>query len=82
MIFDASSTVRENKRKAFRVVGIIARRRAVQSFAIEIWRILHKVKVDAAQGSPRDDRGEAVLVVKGNGDAAHDVGGSSSLVWR
>ena len=56
--------MRENKREALGIVGIIARRRAVKSVAVEIWRILDEIELHAALTAPAHHGGETVLVVK------------------
>jgi hypothetical protein len=60
--------------EALGVIGIISGGSAVESFAVEVGRIIHEVKLNPgwrirARG---DDRAEAILVVEGDGDAAHD----------
>ena len=59
------------QRVALGVVGIISGGRAVERIAIEIWRILDKIRTHAALAGSRHDGSEAILVVERNRDAAH-----------
>ncbi len=56
--------------EALGVVGIVARGRAVELLAVEERRIVDEVEFDAGVGAAVEHRAEAVLVVKGHGDAA------------
>src|SRR5436305_10894139 len=60
------------KRIALGVVGKAAGWRAIERIAVEIGLIFDKVGPHAALADTGDDRCESILIVKGNGDAAHD----------
>src|SRR2546425_8125613 len=62
------------KRKALGIIGIISCRRAIQTIPVEKFGIFHKIKANAGLGAATHDGSEPVLVVKGNGNAAHSGG--------
>jgi hypothetical protein len=55
--------------EAFSVVGIIAGRRAVEPIPIKEWRVIDEVVLHSLLLAAVQNRAEAVLIVKGNGDA-------------
>ena len=58
--------------KALGIVMVIAERSAVESVTIVERRIINEVELDAVLLAAVEHRAEAVMVVKGNGDAGDD----------
>src|SRR5712672_2121918 len=63
------------KSKALGVVGIVARRSAVERLAIEEFRILDKIELHASLAASGDNRSETILVVKWDRDASDNGSG-------
>src|ERR1019366_7012907 len=61
-------------RETFGVIGIVPRGSAVKRVAVEVLRTVDKIKAHSGLASAGYHCGEAVLVVEGNGDAAHHGG--------
>src|SRR4051812_29572499 len=60
--------------ETFGIVGIIAGGRTVESIAVEIRRVFHKIEADATLNASGNDRRKAVLIIERHGDAADDGG--------
>ncbi len=59
---------------ALGIIRVIAQGGAVERIAVKVRRIINKVKLHAVVASAIDHGTEAVMVVKGNGDAGDGRG--------
>ena len=67
------------QREALGIVGIVARGCSVKSVALEELGVVNKIEAHSGLASAGQYRCEPILVVEGNGDAAHHRGRISQL---
>src|SRR5208337_1224983 len=67
------------QREALGVIVVVAQRRAVESFAVEKWRIVDKVILNVVMQAAVENGTETIAVVERNRDAGHHAGSCFEL---